>query len=839
MELDIKKARPILMWAWNDKLNTEFTSGHVSLIAKSGFGGFCIRAEGGLMTRYMGDEWFRNISAAISSASQNSLEVWICDDYGYPSGTGNGTINLMGTQYQQKFLRCEPGDKTNDRTIISKDGYHFYYDTNPYYCDLLTGEVTEEFIRASYMPYLEKFPEGITGFISIEPRLFNGSIPWSFSLPALYKEEYGEELLDVLPELFKPVGNYKETRKKFERLVNRRVEENFYNPIRSFCGENGVGFKLLPECEDNAVLLSDSGNSATFQDIKREALRSLLSRTDRVLLGYDSYTLNGIRKRANATYAIITEKSCGDFAALNNYISVASAALSVGDTDVDTVLIDNISGNEEETDSLQNAISILERKHILFDIVREESLSDVATADNGCLVIEGQRYKNFVLADSVHFSNNTPQLLTKLECGGAFITVPDAFPKNNICENENLLYSRRICDEFNVHFFYNNSSDEFTEELKAGTKMLDIYSGEVLPFYGVHKFLPYECLILIEDNTPELPRPFKKPLKTLDLGGEWKLEGETLNSIILDKCDVFLGGELVAQNENVLDASHFICALKEPALVECRFTLKVDLIPARIFLGSELPDTAKIIINGRAYEGDFSKQFLCGSVCGSDISSFLNEGENTLSLMINYTPSEEFQNAYHKAQESRLELSRLTYSFELEPLCIFGDFSVKTDEAYYKLDKNAYRYAGDFSICEAKELYALQNLDRQGFTFFSGQLTLSKTINLSDTQYSIKLLPKGIKSINIEINGQKAAPLLWEPYELDASSLLKKGDNEIKITLSLPLRNLYGPHHKPLGELSAVSPADFYKNACVWNGEKETPWDNNYCFLDFGIDFAE
>ena len=69
--------------------------------------------------------------------------------------------------------------------------------------------------------------------------------------------------------------------------------------------------------------------------------------------------------------------------------------------------------------------------------------------------------------------------------------------------------------------------------------------------------------------------------------------------------------------------------------------------------------------------------------------------------------------------------------------------------------------------------------------------------------------------------------------------MLKKGDNEIKITLTTNLRNLFGPHHIPIGEIYTVETKDFYRKEGVWNHNTETPWESNYCFIEFGIESLE
>ena len=135
--------RPHKIWAWNEKLNTADVKEHISRIADAGFGSFAVCARMGLQTKYQGDIWTRNITSSVEMAEELGLSVWVSDDFGTPSGSAFGTVNSLGLEYQQKFLRCGIGEISNDRTIICKDGYHFYFDVNPYYVDILNPEVAK------------------------------------------------------------------------------------------------------------------------------------------------------------------------------------------------------------------------------------------------------------------------------------------------------------------------------------------------------------------------------------------------------------------------------------------------------------------------------------------------------------------------------------------------------------------------------------------------------------------------------------------------------------------------------------------------------------------------
>ena len=892
---------PLQLWAWNEKLNSEYTVQHIKSVNKAGLGGFCISAQSGLSTRYKGDEWFRNINSALDEAKELDLSVFISDEYGYPSGSVNDSANSLPLEYQQKFLCCEPGECTNDRTIVYKDGYHFYYNINPSLIDFLNPEAAKLFINESYDSILDKLTQTPSGFLSLNPQLSEKLLPWSFTLPAAYKDSYGEELLDVLPELFRPVGDYKNTRIKFWTLITKLFSDNFIKPVRRWCYEHNTKHITLLNCSNAysfvahgspmiqfmntdipaievsskeernplpslmassaaqqfsketsiSFLYSSSGHGSTFADIKSSACAQFARGIGRICVSGNSSSLRGFRKRTLSTAAYLREELYTENNLFNKYISRLSKALSLGSPNIDTLLLSNYSllwcsFNESDNEAFTNAyneilscIDKLEKKHIPFHISDELIMKEHAFVDKDTLCIGDMRYKTIVLPENAVFSESTERLLSEFEHAGGFIAIADSVPENTICDNENLLYASRICDDCSIHYFYNNSPEEFTAQVTAGTKMFDLITGDIIPFYGVYKFSAYESIIVINDGTPEIPRPFKKPLKALDLSGEWKLENMSQNVIMLDKCSLYINDELSYEAINVCDVTEILYSLKSPANVQLNFSLNVNSVTSPIYLACETPQNFMIEINGAKLEKEFCGSYMDRAFPLFEITSYLSEGINEISVKAKFIPSDECINSRELSQIYKSELSRISYDIEFEPIYIVGKFSVKTNGEFRKLDRNAFRYIGEFYVDSLKTEYNAENLQMQGLPFFAGEITLSKSFNVSDTQHCLRFTPKGISSVRIEVNGQKISPVLWAPYEFDLSDLLVKGDNEIKLTLTSPLRNLIGPHHIPIGELYTVNPSDFYNCKSIWNEFQETPWENNYCFLEFGISFEK
>ena len=70
-------------------------------------------------------------------------------------------------------------------------------------------------------------------------------------MPETYKEMYGDNLLDKLIELFKPVGDYKQTRIRYWKMVTDLFSNNFMKPIYDWCDSHGLKFTGHLVCEES------------------------------------------------------------------------------------------------------------------------------------------------------------------------------------------------------------------------------------------------------------------------------------------------------------------------------------------------------------------------------------------------------------------------------------------------------------------------------------------------------------------------------------------------------------------------------------------------------------
>ncbi|MBE7051834.1 MAG: hypothetical protein E7395_04610 [Ruminococcaceae bacterium] len=905
------KYRPIPFWSWNEKLEVSETKRQIDLMNAQGIGGFFMHARGGLQTEYMGEEWYENVSACIEKCKENGMIPWAYDENGWPSGFGNGIVNGKGKEYCQKYLRYEKGSKNTDNTIANVNGYHFYYDVNPFYVDTLNRMITDDFLNNIYTPYYEKFKGELEGFFTDEPQISRNGIPWSLIMPDEYKKAYGEALEPVLIELFVETGNYKDTRLKYWKLVTNLFSDNFMKPVYEWCKAHNfklTGHLVLEEdlycqlttngaCMPHYEYFSIPGMDWLGRDIRDTLtpyqLASVASQTgkDQVLsetfalcghnIGHDElkrmyefqmvrginllcqhlqgYSNRGIRKRDYPPAMYIQQPWWESYKTFIDTMSRTGMMLSGGDDGVDVLVIhpqttawtlynDSEFYDKENTsamdairklnDEFMKVLLCLERKHINFHLGDEIMMERHGKVENGKLIIGKKSYSKVIIPPHDVFFENTERLINEFKNSGGIVTTAEELEENNIINIAEITYCKRICKDYTLYYFVNSTENTYDAFIAKGSKRIDAQTGEIFDFDGHFCFRKYDSLIVIDDGSGR-KETVKAPknLIPVDLGGEWTIESMSENILTLDYCDYYFDEMLQEENGYVLNAMYRALDLKRPLKLRCDFHFKADYVPDNLQLVCETPEIFEISINGVKVDKTDAGYFVDKSFRRIDIAKYVVCGNNTITLTTDFCQSDTVYDNIEKGKQFESEKNKLTFDMEIEQIYLIGNFSVATNGKYEDLPKNASRYTGDFVITNPKISISLKNIEQQGFPFFAGNMTVSKTFNVTDDNMMLSFKKRGINVVDAKINGVEIKKFMWEPYFADITSLVCKGENKLELTLTGNLRNMQGPLHLEEGESYSVCPLHFYKESCVWNwGYEPAEWNDDYCFVDVTIE---
>ena len=269
------------LWVWNDMLTDEQIVGTLRDLASQQVKQAFVHPRPGLMTPYLSPEWFRLWKVALEEAERLDMNIWIYDENSYPSGFAGGLVPEAMPESRGKGLylnevKTAPslddnivavfqitGDTYQNITEMIRKGQTFDdgrylvasirlaptggWFAGKYYVDLLKPGVTEKFIEVTMEKYRqnigEHFGKRVPGWFTDEPHLAPaGGLHWSDNLPQLFQERWGYRLIDHLPQLARPVGDFKRVRHNYYCLLLEQFIDRWAKPCYEYCEKHNLEF---------------------------------------------------------------------------------------------------------------------------------------------------------------------------------------------------------------------------------------------------------------------------------------------------------------------------------------------------------------------------------------------------------------------------------------------------------------------------------------------------------------------------------------------------------------------------------------------------------------------
>lgn len=250
--------RPIPFWSWNAKLELPRLKEQIREMKKAGFGGFFMHARSGLKTEYMSQEWFDCIETCIAEADEIGMDAWCYDENGWPSGFAGmklledvenlahyitfEEVRYYPTDALAVYIIKENGELERIYRESKEPMYAIYDHTNASVVDILNEQVVQKFIKLSHEEYYQRLPKELfkkmRGFFTDEPQYFRHDTPYSPVLQSLYREKYGEELLDGLAALFVDCTDCYQFRWRYWKMLNDQFVQSFAKQVYEWCEEH-------------------------------------------------------------------------------------------------------------------------------------------------------------------------------------------------------------------------------------------------------------------------------------------------------------------------------------------------------------------------------------------------------------------------------------------------------------------------------------------------------------------------------------------------------------------------------------------------------------------------
>ena len=269
------------LWVWNDMLTDEEIVGTMQDLAGQQVKQVFVHPRPGLMTPYLSPEWFRLWKVALKEAERLDMNVWIYDENSYPSGFAGGFVPEAMPESRGKGLTIKEQDsagQVDDNFVASfrpiQSGYENvskevktgkqlpkgkylvamiqYAGTSgwyggKFYVNLMTPGVTEKFLDITLGAYSreigEYFGKRVPGSFTDEPHIAPaGGLPWTDDLPDVFQKRWGYDLIDNLPSLVRPVGDWRRIRHNYVQVLLDLFIERWAKPYHDYCQRHNLQF---------------------------------------------------------------------------------------------------------------------------------------------------------------------------------------------------------------------------------------------------------------------------------------------------------------------------------------------------------------------------------------------------------------------------------------------------------------------------------------------------------------------------------------------------------------------------------------------------------------------
>ncbi|MBQ7916572.1 MAG: hypothetical protein IJ315_07275 [Firmicutes bacterium] len=104
-------------WFWNGKMDHAEIVRQIDEMAEKHVQGFLIHPRQGLDLPYLTEEYFERVKTAVDAAKKHGMEVWLYDEYPYPSGVSAGQVMLDHPEYCCKALKKTVGTVKGPDTL--------------------------------------------------------------------------------------------------------------------------------------------------------------------------------------------------------------------------------------------------------------------------------------------------------------------------------------------------------------------------------------------------------------------------------------------------------------------------------------------------------------------------------------------------------------------------------------------------------------------------------------------------------------------------------------------------------------------------------------------------
>ena len=430
----------------------------------------------------------------------------------------------------------------------------------------------------------------------------------------------------------------------------------------------------------------------------------------------------------------------------------------------------------------------------------------VLLTDEKPAYLEGEEYAYEYLETNTSWEEIKNAQPYKVVCGEGFHSV---IRKDG--DGKEFIYAANFGKEMSV---------EFTLKSKKSFTAYDILKDEYTVMgTSVHFDENQSYILYLSDEVPKE----RKLLAHIRLGEKFTVCNAVDNYLTLDFVRYSKDGVTYSEPLHHMGVFDEMLKQRYKGKLYLKYQFVVDDLLNKCTLLAEDTNTVSVEVNGEKVER-YGSSVVERDLYAYDVAKKLRKGLNEVVIVIDYYQSEQVYYALFGEDVTESLKNCLVHDTDIEAIYLKGDFGVYGD--FLQGNSETVVLGENFRL--RKQQREITSLIEEGYPFFAGDITLKQTIITEDTDCEL-VIDKRFHLLDIKVNGKQVGRLMFGK-KLDLSNVLKKGENELELTLTVGNRNLLGPFHTVEQENMAVGPAIFERPG-TWTNGKSNILRESYAFV--------
>ena len=324
--------------------------------------------------------------------------------------------------------------------------------------------------------------------------------------------------------------------------------------------------------------------------------------------------------------------------------------------------------------------------------------------------------------------------------------------------------------------------------------------------------------MLLKRETIGVDASLKDKTLRVDVAENFLITAVDNNNLLLDFVKVSFNGteySEIKHTEQVLDE---LIRAKYQGKLYLKYEFVARVIPDKLSLLAQNNRVVAIFVNGKEIKvssSDYDPYFYT-----ANIGKYCKIGQNEIVFTVDFYENPNVHYAIYGDNVTESLVNMMSYDTVIEPIFLQGDFCVNKD----------------FELTEFIMPNRINHIQKQGFPFFNGIVTIQGKITMNTDIVKLHLTGNYATAEIYVNNKKKGVVALRENVVLKG---LNKVENNVKILLKSSMRNMYGPHHcKGMQEDWGACPYmfTFFKQ---WKKGQPSDFIKEYNLAPFGIDRIE